>query len=77
MQRDELSQLLRKVGALLGHTPTESILRQHGVAQMVHLERLPEGFSIRADSPDRGATVVHTVVALLAANKTGLCRLAF
>ena len=77
MECDEVSQLLREVRALLWHPPTKDIFRQHGVAQMVNLERLPERLSISADAPDRSAAVVHTVVALLAANKTGFRRLVF
>ena len=73
----ELSQFLRKMGTLFGHAPAKSIFRQHGVAQMVHFERLPEGLSVGADSPDRRATIVHPMVAFLAANKTGFRWLTF
>ena len=65
------------MGALLGHTATESILRQHGVAQMVNLERLSEGLSVGADTSHRSATIVHAVVTLLPTDETGFRRLTF
>ena len=53
------------------------LINAHARLEIGETERLPEGLSVGADSPDRGATIVHPMVAFLAANKTGFRWLTF
>ena len=75
MQGDHVQQFVGEVTTDLRHTATETIVREHGVSQVISLYTLTKKLAVGGDATDGNAAEIDAVVALHATDKAGFCGL--